>query len=175
LTGILTTENPNWPSPALNAVVRWAARRELPHPGAQLSLFEEADGLRYQLFATNTPTTTCGQLGQIAFLEARHRAQAHVEDCIRNAKNTGLNHLPSKHAGINVGINQAWPAASAIACDLLAWLRLLCLSGDLPRPNPRPCATGSCTPQPHSGPGRPEPGSRGCCRRCPGARSRCPP
>jgi hypothetical protein len=118
----------NWP-----AGMRIIARRERPHPGAQLSLFEEADGWRYQLFATNTPTTTRGQLGQIAFLEARHRAQARVEDCIRNAKNTGLNHLPSKHAGIN----QAWLAAAAIACDLLAWLRLLCLTGDLAKAEPK--------------------------------------
>jgi hypothetical protein len=118
----------NWP-----AGMRIIARRERPHPGAQLSLFEEADGWRYQLFATNTPTTTRGQLGQIAFLEARHRSQARVEDCIRNAKNTGLNHLPSKHADIN----QAWLAASAIACDLLAWLRLLCLSGDLAKAEPK--------------------------------------
>ncbi|MGH3798121.1 MAG: hypothetical protein ACRDSP_24995 [Pseudonocardiaceae bacterium] len=30
--------------------------RERPHPAAQLSLFEHADGWRYQLIATNTPT-----------------------------------------------------------------------------------------------------------------------
>ncbi len=118
----------NWP-----AGMRIIARRERPHPGAQLSLFEEADGWRYQLFATNTPTTTRGRLGHIAFLEARHRAQARVEGCIRNGKNTGMGHLPSKHAGIN----QAWLAATAIACDLLAWLRLLCLSGDLAKAEPK--------------------------------------
>jgi Transposase DDE domain group 1 len=40
----------NWPTD-----LRIIARREKPHPGAQLSLFEEADGWRYQLLATNTP------------------------------------------------------------------------------------------------------------------------
>ena len=113
--------------------LRVIVRREHPHPGAQLSLFEEADGWRYQLFATNTPVTTRGRLGQIPFLEARHRAQARVEACIRNAKNTGLNHLPSKHAGIN----HAWLTAVTMACDLLAWLRLLCLSGHLATAEPK--------------------------------------
>lgn len=46
--------------------MRIIARREKPHPGAQLSLFEAADGWRYQLLATNTPTNNA------RFLEARH-------------------------------------------------------------------------------------------------------
>lgn len=100
-------------------------------------MFEEADGWRYQVFATNTPTSIdgkpAGKLGQLAYLEARHRAHARVEDCIRNAKNTGLGHLPSKH----IGLNRAWCLAAAIAADLLAWLRLLCLSGDLAKAEPK--------------------------------------
>ncbi len=118
----------NWPTD-----LRIIARREKPHPGAQLSLFEQHEGWRYQLFATNTPATTRGRLGQIAVLEARHRAHARVEDCIRTGKDTGLNHLPSKKASIN----QAWLSAVGMACDLLAWLRLLCLSGDLAKAEPR--------------------------------------
>ena len=117
--------------------MRVIVRRERPHPGAQLSLFEEADGWRYQVFATNTPTRAAGgsvgTLGQLAYLEARHRAHARVEDCIRNGKNTGLGHLPSKH----YRLNQAWCIAAAIATDLLAWLRLLCLSGDLAKAEPK--------------------------------------
>jgi hypothetical protein len=34
-------------------------------------------------------------------------------------------------------INQAWCAAVSIACNLLAWLRLLALSGDLVRAEPK--------------------------------------
>jgi hypothetical protein len=117
--------------------MRVICRRERPHPGAQLSVFEEADGWRYQLFATNTPAGTrarpAGKLGQLAYLEARHRAHARVEDCIRNAKNTGLGHLPSKH----FALNQAWCLAVAMAVDLLAWLRLLCLTGDLAKAEPK--------------------------------------
>jgi hypothetical protein len=56
-----------------------------------------------------------------------------VEDYIRNAKNTGLGHLPSKHHQLN----QAWCIAAAIAADLLTWLRLLCLSGDLAKAEPK--------------------------------------
>lgn len=43
----------NWPKD-----LRIICRREKPHPGAQLSLFEAIDGWRYQLLATNTPATT---------------------------------------------------------------------------------------------------------------------
>jgi hypothetical protein len=117
--------------------MRLIVRRERPHPGAQLSLFEEADGYRYQLFATNTPAQPApgrsGRLRQIAFLEARHRAHARVEDCIRTAKNTGLGHLPSA----SFEINQAWLLAAGIATDLLAWLRLLCLTGSLAAAEPK--------------------------------------
>lgn len=97
--------------------MRVILRRERPHPGAQLSLLEEADGWRYQAFITNTAT------GQLAFLEARHRAHARVEDRIRHAKDTGLGRFPSRE----FGINQAWLAVTMIAADLVAWLRLLAL------------------------------------------------
>jgi len=104
-----------WPSG-----MRVIVRRERPHPGAQLSLFEEADGFRYQAIATNTAT------GQLAFLEARHRAHARVEDRIRHAKDSGLGRFPSRE----FTINQAWLIATMIAADLTAWTRLLAFTGD---------------------------------------------
>ena len=100
--------------------MRLIVRRERPHPGAQLSLFEESDGWRYQVIATNTTT------GQLAFLEARHRAHARVEDRIRIAKDTGLGRFPSRE----FTINQAWLVATIIAADLTAWTRLLAFTGD---------------------------------------------
>jgi hypothetical protein len=112
----------NWP-----ADLRIIARREKPHPGAQLSLFEQAQGWRYQLVATNTPGKTA------QFLEARHRPHARVEDCIRTGKQTGLGHLTST----SIEINRAWCLAATIACDLLCWLRLLCLDGSLARAEPK--------------------------------------
>jgi len=114
VTGLLDLRR--WP-----AGMRVIVRRERPHPGAQLSLLEEADGWRYQAFATNT------RVGQLAFLEARHRAHARVEDRIKAAKDTGLGRFPSRE----YAINQAWLQLVAIAADLTAWLRLLALTGDL--------------------------------------------
>ncbi len=113
LTGLLDLVT--WPTG-----MRVIVRRERPHPGAQLSLFEERDGWRYQAFVTNTRT------GQLAFLEARHRAHARVEDRIRHAKDTGLGRFPSRE----FKINQTWLTRTAIAADLTAWTRLLGCTGD---------------------------------------------
>nr|WP_276525043.1 IS1380 family transposase [Dermacoccus nishinomiyaensis] len=104
-----------WP-----AGMRVIVRRERPHPGAQLSLFEEHDGWRYQAFVTNTTA------GQLAFLEARHRAHARVEDRIRHAKVSGMGRFPSREFGINT----VWLTLTMIAADLTAWTRLLALTGD---------------------------------------------
>jgi len=112
----------NWPKD-----LRIICRREKPHPGAQLSLFEQIDGWRYQLLATNTPGSTA------QFLEARHRPHARVEDNIRCGKHTGLGHLPSA----SIEINRAWCVAATIAADLLCWLRLLCLYGPLAKAEPK--------------------------------------
>lgn len=113
LTGLLDLSG--WPEG-----MRLIVRRERPHPGAQLSLFEEADGWRYQAFATNTAA------GQLAFLEARHRAHARVEDRIRHAKDSGLGRFPSRE----FAINQAWLMLVQIAADLTAWARMLAFTGD---------------------------------------------
>ena len=111
-----------WP-----ADMRILVRRENPHPGAQLSLSEQHEGKRYQVTATSTPG------GQVQFLEARHRTQARVEARIRCGKATGLRHLPAR----NYQVSTAWCQAAPIACDLLAWLRLLALDGDLARAEPK--------------------------------------
>jgi hypothetical protein len=97
---------------------RILVRRERPHPGAQLSLFEERDGWRYQCFATDTG------VGQLAFLDARHRAHARVEDRIRCGKDTGLNRFPSRQYAINT----AWLTVVTLAVDLLAWAQTLLLA-----------------------------------------------
>ena len=105
-----------WP-----ADMRIIIRRENPHPGAQLTLFEQHEGKRYQVTATSTPR------GQIQFPGARHRTQARAEDNIRCAKSTGLGHLPSA----DYQVNTAWCQAASIACDLLAL-------ATAPRPQRRP-------------------------------------
>jgi len=133
LTGLLR-EGPDgdqlagWP-----ASMRIFARRERPHPGAQLSLFEEADGWRYSLHVSNLPVTVRGWRGQLAYIDAAHRVHARVEDAIRTGKDCGIGKFPSH----DLALNSAWLTASLTAATLLAWLRLLALDGDLAKAEPK--------------------------------------
>ncbi len=111
LTGLLDLEG--WP-----AGMRVIARRERPHPGAQLR-FTDLDGHRFTCFATDATK------GQLADLELRHRRRARCEDRIRNAKDTGLRNLPLH--GFNQ--NQIWCELVAMASELLAWMQMLALDG----------------------------------------------
>jgi hypothetical protein len=122
ITGLLDTSG--FPSGT-----RLIARRERPHPGAQLSLFDTINGMRHQVVATDTPP---GQ-GSIQFLEARHRAHARVEDRIRCGKATGFGRFPSRL----FAINQAWLQLALTGIDLLAWTQTLLLDGDLARAEPK--------------------------------------
>ena len=102
-----------WP-----AGMRVIARRERPHPGAQLRI-TDADGWRITVFATNTPG---GRLGD---LEARHRLRARAEDRIRGLKDTGLRNLPLH----DFTANQIWCELVLLAADLLSWPPTLALAG----------------------------------------------
>jgi Transposase DDE domain group 1 len=110
-----------WP-----AGMRILVRREEIETGAQLSLFEQLNGYRYQPMATATPG------GQVQRIEARHRVHARVEGFIRCGKATG----PGKWPSSSFAINTAWVIAAAIAIDLLCWTRLLLLDGTLARAEP---------------------------------------
>ena len=66
--------------------MRVFARRERPHPGAQLTLFEAADGWRYSLWVTNLPTGLRGWQANPAYIDATHRVHARVEDASAPAK-----------------------------------------------------------------------------------------
>jgi hypothetical protein len=116
VTGLLDLSRWSASCPGMRVIVR----RELPHPGATLDAFEVRDGYRYQAFTTNT------RRGQIAVLEARHRAHARVEDRIRTGKDTGLGHLPSRHEKIN----KVWVELALIAADLLALAQSILLTGE---------------------------------------------
>jgi Transposase DDE domain group 1 len=111
LTGLLDLTG--WP-PGMRVI----ARKERPHPGAQLRI-TDADGLRVTAFATNTTR------GQLAALELRHRRRARAEDRIRCAKDTGLTNLPLH----DFAQNQIWCATVALACELTAWMQTLALHG----------------------------------------------
>ena len=102
---------------------RLIVRRERPHPGAQLDLFDTIEGLRHQVVATDTPVGG----GSIQYLETRHRGHARVEDRIRSGKDTGFGRFPSRE----FHINQAWLELALTGIDLLAWTQLLCCEGDL--------------------------------------------
>ncbi len=124
------------------AGTRIIVRRERPHPGAQLSLFDRDEGMRHQVFLTDTPSAS----GPAQFLEVRHRGHACVEDHIRCGKATGFGRFPSRHFGVNV----AWLELNLAAIDLLAWTRFLLLDGELAAAEPKNPATGSCTSPPGS-------------------------
>jgi hypothetical protein len=113
--------------------MRVFARRERPHPGAQLTLFEAADGWRYTLWVTNLPERTYRWRGQAAYIDAAHRVHARVEDGIRTGKQTGIGKLPSHSRAFN----RAWLAAALIAATLIAWLQLIALDGDLAVADPK--------------------------------------
>jgi Transposase DDE domain group 1 len=108
---------------------RFIVRRERPHPGAQLSLFDTIEGLRHQIVATDTPVGR----GSIQFLEARHRAHARVEDRIRTGKDTGFGRFPSRVFTINA----AWLELALCGIDLLAWTQHLLLHGELATAEPK--------------------------------------
>ncbi|MFK0259545.1 IS1380 family transposase [Streptomyces sp. NPDC090445] len=112
------------------AGTRIIVRRERPHPGAQLSLFDQDEGLRHQVFLTDTPYSGGGSA---QFLEVRHRGHATVEDRIRCGKTTGFGRFPSR----GFGINAVWLELSLAAIDLLAWMRVLLLEGELATAEPK--------------------------------------
>ena len=76
---------------------RLIVRRERPHPGAQLS-FTDHDGHRFQAILTDQPDEDS------AVLECRHRQRAHVEDRVRDDKDTGLAKFPFKAFALNRGV-----------------------------------------------------------------------
>jgi hypothetical protein len=133
LTGLLR-EGPHgdqmdgWPT-----TMRVFARRERPHPGAQLSLFETQDGWRYSLWVSNVPAQLRGWRAQLGYIDATHRVHARVEDCIRTGKDCGIGRFPSN----DFAMNSAWLAVSLIAAALLSWLRLIALDGDLAKAEPK--------------------------------------
>lgn len=110
-----------WP-----AASRVLVRREIPHPGAQLS-FTDHDGHRFQAILTDQPDT------DIAYLEARHRGHARVEDRIRTGKDTGMDKLPFR----DYAMNAVRLEISLIAQDLIAWTKALALDAELAACEPK--------------------------------------
>ena len=126
LTGLLRAgpggdQLASWPTD-----LRVIARRTPRAPGEQATLGQDPNW-RYGAFATNTAT------GQVQYLDARHRTQAHVEDRIKELKACGATRLPST----SYARNSAWLQLAAHAVTVLSWLRLLALDGDLALAEPK--------------------------------------
>ena len=109
LTRWLPATFKGWP-PGMRVI----ARRERPHPGAQLRLTDH-EGWRITVFATNTKT------GRLADLEVTHRLRARAEDRIRGLKDTGATNLPLQA----FDKNQIWLELAQLAAELLTWTQLL--------------------------------------------------
>ena len=116
LTGLLNLQANGWP-----ASMRVIARKERPHPGAQLRT-TDIDGNRVTAFATNTPTAGPGTA--LPDLELRHRRRARCEDRIRCTKDTGLANLPLH----DLNQNRIWCTVVALAVEITAWMQTLALT-----------------------------------------------
>ena len=124
ITGLLDLSK--WPKGS-----RVLVRREQPHPGANYNLFDP-NGLRHQALITNS------QDPDVAYLEARHRLHARVEDQIKYAKDCGRANFPCH----SFRANRVWLFLVQLAQNLLCSAKRLCLSPDflLARPKRLPTA-----------------------------------
>ena len=115
LTRWLPATFTGWP-PGMRVI----ARKERPHPGAQLRITDD-NGWRITVFATNTKG------GRLAELEVEHRLRARCEDRIRNLKDTGATNLPLQ----SFDKNQIWLEICCLASELIVWTQTLAFH-DLP-------------------------------------------
>jgi hypothetical protein len=115
------------PDTAYPKGTRFIVRREIPHPGAQLSLFDTIEGFRHQVWPPTPPPG--GE--SIQYLDVRHRAHARVEDRIRTGKDSGFGRFPSRLFAINA----AWLELALAGIDLLPECRARTVAPPV-RPHP---------------------------------------
>jgi hypothetical protein len=106
---------------------RLIVRRERPHPGAQLCLFDTIEGLRHTAFITDTTGD------DLAALDLRHRRRGRAEQIIRDTKACGLARFPFDGAANN----DRWMQLTFTANDLLCWARRISLTGPMRRATPK--------------------------------------
>lgn len=106
---------------------RLIVRREPLHAGAQQTL-DDIDGCRFTAFLTDQTDI------DLARLDTRHRAHAHVEDRIRCGKDTGMRTLPCD----TFDRNALWLQLVFIAQDLMTFTQVLTLDpGELRSAEPQ--------------------------------------
>ena len=129
-TAWIDAPSPHNPSRPYPPGIRVIARRERPHPGAQLRLtvprereVPPVDGWRITIFGTNVTG------GRVSEHELTHRLRARAEDRIRCLEDTDARNLPPH----SFDANQIWLQIIALANDLLAWTQHLALTDTPPR------------------------------------------
>jgi len=120
ITGLVDLDA--WP-----AGTRLIVRRERPHPGAQLTLFDTIEGLRHTAFITDQTDA------DIAGLELAQRQRARAEAVIRDTKACGLANLPFD----DVVANDVWMQLTFTARDLMSWAQRISLIGPLAKATPK--------------------------------------
>ncbi|MCP5027594.1 MAG: IS1380 family transposase, partial [Actinomycetia bacterium] len=106
---------------------RLIVRRERPHPGAQLTLFDTIEGFRHTAFITNQTSA------DVAGLELTQRQRARAENVIRDTKACGLANLPFD----DIVNNDVWMQLCFAANDLLGWAQRIGCTGQLRRATPK--------------------------------------
>ena len=113
--------------------MRVFARRERPHPGAQLTLFKARPGPPVQPVG-DQPAGDAARLARQPGLH-RRRAPGACPGRGRHPHRQGMRHRRvTSHA---MAMNTAWFHTTLIAATLLAWLKLLALEGPLARAEPK--------------------------------------
>jgi len=120
ITGLVDLDS--WPDGT-----RLIVRRERPHPGAQLTLFDTIEGMRHTAFITDQTDA------DIAGLELAQRQRARAEAVIRDTKACGLANLPFD----DVVSNDVWMQLCFTAHDLLSWAQRISLTGPLAKATPK--------------------------------------
>ncbi len=77
--------------------------------------------------------TLTNSSGDALTLELRQRRHARVENSIKALRATGLDRMPFT----SFAANCAWLELVLAGADLLAWLRVACLDGELARAEPK--------------------------------------
>jgi len=104
---------------------RLIVRREPLHPGAQQTLFPS---MLFRYWGHYTDAA-----GDPVDLDVHMRAHAHVEDHIRQLKDSGASRFPF----VDIDANRAWLAVVCFADALVRWFQLLCLTGPLAVAEPK--------------------------------------